>query len=84
MKLDENERSTQVRLMKVKDMMLKQAGYGPQRGRGRRRNPFVCVKWAGHCPVQNRAGIAARFFLRAFTRCSREAPAEYTGTARGD
>lgn len=28
MKLDENERSTQVRLMKVKDMMLKQAGYG--------------------------------------------------------
>ena len=28
MKLDENERSTQVRLMKVKDMMLKEAGYG--------------------------------------------------------
>lgn len=28
MKLDENERSTQVRLMKVKDMMLQQAhGY---------------------------------------------------------
>ena len=28
MKLDENERSTQTRLMKVKDMMLKQAhGY---------------------------------------------------------
>ena len=28
MKLDENERSTQIRLMKVKDMMLKQAhGY---------------------------------------------------------
>lgn len=28
MKLDENERSTQVRLMKVKDMMLKEAhGY---------------------------------------------------------
>ena len=28
MKLDENERATQVRLMKVKDMMLKEAGYG--------------------------------------------------------
>ena len=29
MKLDENERSTQIRLMKVKDMMLKEAhGYG--------------------------------------------------------
>ena len=28
MKLDENERSTQIRLMKVKDMMLKEAhGY---------------------------------------------------------
>lgn len=27
MKLDENERSTQIRLMKVKDMMLKKAGY---------------------------------------------------------
>lgn len=27
MKLDENERSTQIRLMKVKDMMLKDAGY---------------------------------------------------------
>ena len=27
-KLDENERSTQVRLMKAKDMMLKEAGYG--------------------------------------------------------
>jgi len=25
MKLDENERSTQIRLMKVKDMMLKEA-----------------------------------------------------------
>ena len=25
MKLDENERSTQIRLMKVKDMMVKQA-----------------------------------------------------------
>lgn len=27
MKLDENERSTQIRLMKVQDMMLKEAGY---------------------------------------------------------
>lgn len=27
MKLDENERSTQIRLMKVKDMMLREAGY---------------------------------------------------------
>ncbi|MBO4887348.1 MAG: V-type ATP synthase subunit D [Firmicutes bacterium] len=31
MKLDENERSTQVRLMKVKDMMLKEAGYGKEK-----------------------------------------------------
>ncbi len=27
MKLDENERSTQIRLMKVQEMMLKDAGY---------------------------------------------------------
>ena len=31
MKLDENERSTQVRLMKVKDMMLREAGYGKEK-----------------------------------------------------
>ena len=31
MKLDENERSSQVRLMKVKDMMLAQAGYGREK-----------------------------------------------------
>jgi V/A-type H+-transporting ATPase subunit D len=31
MKLDESERSTQIRLMKVKDMMLKAAGYGGER-----------------------------------------------------
>ena len=32
MKLDENERSTQIRLMKVKDMMLQQAHhYGEKR-----------------------------------------------------
>jgi H(+)-transporting ATP synthase, vacuolar type, subunit D len=30
MKLDENERSNQARLMKVKDMMLEAAGYGKQ------------------------------------------------------
>lgn len=33
MKLDENERSTQVRLMKVKDMMLKEAATGAERSR---------------------------------------------------
>ncbi|MGI5896495.1 MAG: V-type ATP synthase subunit D [Oscillospiraceae bacterium] len=32
MKLDENERSTQVRLMKVKDMMLEQAHHYSERG----------------------------------------------------
>ena len=32
MKLDENERSTQVRLMKVKDMMLEQAHHYKERG----------------------------------------------------
>ena len=32
MKLDENERSTQIRLMKVKDMMLEQAHHYRQRG----------------------------------------------------
>jgi len=32
MKLDENERSTQVRLMKVKDMMLEQAHHYSQKG----------------------------------------------------
>ncbi len=33
MKLDENERSTQIRLMKVKDMMLEQAHhYKEKRG----------------------------------------------------
>ena len=31
MKLDENERSTTTRLMKVKDMMLSQAGYGEEK-----------------------------------------------------
>ena len=31
MKLDENERSTQVRLMKVKDMMLEQAHHYSER-----------------------------------------------------
>ena len=31
MKLDENERSTQVRLMKVKDMMLEQAHHYKER-----------------------------------------------------
>ena len=34
MKLDENERSTQVRLMKVKDMMLEQAHHYSQRQQG--------------------------------------------------
>lgn len=34
MKLDENERSTQVRLMKVKDMMLEQAHHYSQRTKG--------------------------------------------------
>ncbi|NLO09911.1 MAG: V-type ATP synthase subunit D, partial [Clostridiales bacterium] len=34
MKLDENERSTQIRLMKVKDMMLEAAhGYSERYGR---------------------------------------------------
>ena len=32
MKLDENERGNLTRLMKVKDMMLKQAGYGAEEG----------------------------------------------------
>ena len=31
MKLDENERSTQIRLMKVKDMMLEQAHHYSER-----------------------------------------------------
>ena len=31
MKLDENERSTQIRLMKVKDMMLEQAHHYKER-----------------------------------------------------
>jgi V/A-type H+-transporting ATPase subunit D len=31
MKLDENERSTQIRLMKVKDMMLEQAHHYNER-----------------------------------------------------
>ena len=34
MKLDENERSTQIRLMKVKDMMLEEAHHYSQRGQG--------------------------------------------------
>ncbi len=34
MKLDENERSTQIRLMKVKDMMLEQAHHYSQRNEG--------------------------------------------------
>ena len=34
MKLDENERSTQIRLMKVKDMMLEEAHHYSQREQG--------------------------------------------------
>jgi len=34
MKLDENERSTQIRLMKVKDMMLQEAHHYKEREQG--------------------------------------------------
>ena len=34
MKLDENERSTQIRLMKVKDMMLEQTHHYSQKSQG--------------------------------------------------
>ena len=34
MKLDENERSTQIRLMKVKDMMLEQAHHYSRKQQG--------------------------------------------------
>ena len=34
MKLDENERSTQIRLMKVKDMMLEQAHHYKEKAQG--------------------------------------------------
>ena len=44
MKLDENERSTQIRLMKVKDMMLEDAHHYKEKGVGILRNSQIKIR----------------------------------------